>query len=204
MDALDEMREKWSKKNDNSQSYKSSNFFDVIRQRMRLHTRESMKYFWASFTLQIIVYALYTHVILRYFDDPATVLVSVTGILIYIPFTFMLLDKFKQLAVAKPVYTTASPVQAFIEKQRDVLLSFFRFKRRYEFFLIPVSTLFGTFLVFTLYVPGGPMDNLNGVWITMVITMISCYAAIRKENAKSFRAPLSELDKLLAEFREER
>ena len=61
-----------------------------------------------------------------------------------------------------------------------------------------MSALFGTLLVFKIYVPGGPFANLNGVWITTVITLISCYIAIRKENIKSFHAPIAELDKLLS------
>ncbi|MEJ1237022.1 hypothetical protein WBG78_02775 [Chryseolinea sp. T2] len=204
MDALDEMKTKWSQKCVHGKSYRTSNLPDAIRQRMRLHTRESMKYFWASFTLQIIVYALYSHALLRYMHDPMTVTLSVLGIVAYIPFTHILMRKFKQLALTKPGSAEVSSVQHYIEQKRNILQSFFTFKRRYEFFLIPVSSLFGTLLVFKIYVPGGPLDNLNGVWITMVITLISCYIAIRRENLKSFRAPLTELDKLITEFKEDR
>lgn len=204
MDALDEMKEKWSNKSDTSVSYTSPNLFDVIRKRMRVHTRESMKYFWASFTYQIIVYALYTHVLLKYFDDPMTVMLSTLGIVAYIPFTHMLMRKFKQLAISKPINTGVSPIHAFVEQKKKVLQSFFRFKRRYELFLVPLSTLFGTLLVFRIYVPGGPFDNMNGVWTTVAITLLACFFAIKKENAKSFHTPLAELDKLLTEFEEER
>lgn len=202
MDALDEMRENWSKKFDNSQLYSSPGLFEVIRKRTRLHTRESMKYFWASFTLQIIVYALYTHVIVKYHDDSATVVLGALGIVAYLPFTYTLMRRFKQLAAGRADSVEPSAVHDFIRTKRDILHAFFRFKRRYELLLIPISSLFGTLLVFKLYVPGGPIENVNGVWITMVITLVSCYLAIRKENMKSFRTPLAELDKLLVEFNE--
>lgn len=204
MDALDEMKEKWSGKRGSSPAYSSPDLLDVIRKRTRQHTLESMKYFWASFTYQIIVYALYGHVLVKYFHDPMVIIISSLGIVAYLPFTHMLMRKFKQLALNKPDGSDVSPVFNFVEHKRKVLQSFFRFKRRYELFLVPVSTLFGTLLVFQIYVPGGPFANLNGVWITIAITLIACFVAIRKENAKGFHTPLAELDKLLTEFNEDR
>jgi hypothetical protein len=202
MDALDEMKGKWAKQNKTGRRYDPNELLRVIRKRVQMHTRESMKYFWASFVLQIIVYALYTHAILRFIHDPIIVGFALVGIVIYIPFTFMLLREFKKLAVLKPDGNNTS-VQQFVTRKRNLLQDFFRFKLRYEWVLIPLSSLLGTILIFKIYVPGGPIANPNGVWITMTITLLSCYLAIRKENRKSFRIPLAELDNLLNEFSEE-
>jgi hypothetical protein len=203
MDALDEMKGKWAKQNDAAQPYDPNKLLRVIRQRVRIHTRESMKYFWASFTLQLIVYGLYANVIARFFHDPVVVTFALVGVLIFFPFTFMLLRKFKRLAVLKPNGNGSTSVHQYLSMNRKLLQDFFRFKLHYEWVLIPLSALVGTLLVFKIYVPGGPIANPNGVWITMVITLVSCYLAIRKENRVSFRKPLGELDKLLSEFAEE-
>ena len=202
MDALDEMKGKWARQNDAGQPYDANNLLRVIRQRVRIHTRDSMKYFWASFTLQLIVYGLYAHVIVRFIYDPAVLSFAVVGVLIFIPFTYMLLRKFKRLAVLKPDGNETTSVHQYLVMNRNLLQDFFRFKLRYEWVLIPLSTLVGTLLVFKIYVPGGPIAYPNGVWITMVISLVSCYLAIRKENRVSFRKPLAELDKLLSEFAE--
>ncbi|HTF22219.1 MAG TPA: hypothetical protein VK658_29265 [Chryseolinea sp.] len=203
MDTLDEMKEKWARHKHAGQPYDPNNMLRVIRQRVRKHTRESMKYFWASFALQLLVYALYAHVVVRFLHDPVTVTFAIVGVLLFIPFTYMLLRKFKQLAVLRPDGNETSSVRQYITQQRNVLYDFFRFKLRYELWLIPLSTLVGTLLVFKIYVPGGPLAYLNGVWITMGLTLASCYLAIRNENRKSFRKPLAELDNLLREFAEE-
>jgi hypothetical protein len=200
MDTLDEMKCKWVRKPKEVNPYDTNNMSRIIRQRTQKHLRESMKYFWASFTLQLVVYGLYTHVILKNLHDPSIVAYGLAGITIFVPFTYMLMRKFKQMAVLKPAANEATSVRQYIVGQRTILHDFFRFKVRYEWLLIPLSTFFGTWLVFKIYVPGGPVASPNGVWITAAITLLSCYVAIRNENRKGFRTPLAQLDKLLKEF----
>jgi hypothetical protein len=200
MDALDEMKGKWAKQSDAVQPYDSNNLLRVIRRRVQMHMREPMRYFWASFVLQVVVYALYTHAIVRFIHDPVIVRFALLGIIIYIPFTFFLLREFKKLAVMKPNGIDTTSARQHITEKRNQLLYFFRFKLRYEWVLIPLSSLLGTLLIFKIYVPGGPTAYPNGVWITMTLTLLSCYLAIRNENRKRFRAPLAELDNILNEF----
>ena len=203
MDALDEMKRKWSLQKDENKSYDPMNISRAIRQQVHQQTRDSMKYFWASFVLQVVVYALYAHVLVRFFHDRFTVAFAVGGMVIYMPFTYLLLKKFKQLAVLRPDGNGTPSILQYIGAKRKVLFEFFRFKLHYELFLIPLSSLIGTLLVFRIYVPGGPLAYPNGVLITLAITLLSCYLAIRSENHRSFRVPLAELDKLLKEFGEE-
>jgi hypothetical protein len=203
MDALDGLRETWHMQHDDRKHYDTKNMSLLIRKRMKQHTREPMKYFWASFALQMLVYGLYAHVIIvRFHNDPFAVGFALVGILIYVPFTFMLMRKFKQMAILKPDGNEIYSVHDYVMKHRDMLQHFFRFKVRYELFLIPLSTLCGTLLVFMIYVPGGPLTYPGGVLITMAIALVSCYMAIRNENRKAFRTPLAELEKLISEFAE--
>jgi hypothetical protein len=204
MDALDQLKRKWSTQHDagKTKGYGPENITRAIRQRVHKHTREPMKYFWASLVLQVIVYALYAHVLVRFINDPVAVALAAVGILIYIPFTYVLMRKFKRLAVLKPDNNGTPSILQYVGTQRFLLLEFFRFKRHYELFLIPLSSLLGTLLVFKLYVPGGPLAYPNGVMITLALTLLSCYLAIRAENQRSFRTPLAALESLLNEFNE--
>jgi len=204
MDALDQLKRKWTTQQDAAKAkvYDPEHITRAIRQQVHKHTRESMKYFWASFVLQLIVYALYAHVLVRFINDPVTVSFAAIGILIYIPFTYILMRKFKRLAALKLDNSGTPSILQYVGTQRSVLLEFFRFKQHYELFLIPLSSLLGTLLVFKIYVPGGPLAYPNGVMITLALTLLSCYLAIRAENQRSFRTPLAALESLLSEFNE--
>jgi hypothetical protein len=82
-----------------------------------------------------------------------------------------------------------------------LLESFFTFKKRYEMVLIPLSAAIGVLLIFLLYVPGGVSEHLLGAFITYVLTLLSCYLAIRSENKKNFVQPLDQLGEILNEYK---
>jgi len=201
MDTLDEMKEKWAKADEKTVPYNQENFLRLIRLRVKKNLGHSMNYFWASFALQLIVYGFYTHVTLKYMADTRIVMLSLAGMLAYMPFTYVLMKKFKLLATTKPIADQTS-VRDHIMTQKKLLQDFFRFKMRYEWMLIPLSSLIGSWLVFKIYVPGGPEGSAIGLTITFLVTLASCYLAIRKENQKAFRSPLKEFDELLIEFSE--
>ena len=161
----------------------------------------TMRYFWGAFALQILVYALLSHVILKYGSDAQTLLTGLAGILLFLPFTVILMKKFKQMAVNRPQGNTGIPLYDYIVRQQQLLQSFYAFKKRYELVLVPLSSAIGVFLTFKLFVPGGVMQHPMGAIITLGITLISMVLAIRSENKKSFAQPLQDLDQLLQEFR---
>jgi hypothetical protein len=161
-----------------------------------------MQYFWASFVLQIVVYALFAHVIVKHGGDIETLLLSVAGVLLFLPFTIMLMTKYKRMALTRPEEgNSVTSLFNYVMTRYNLLQTFYQFKRRYEFLLIPLSSLIGVFLVFKLYVPGGVEKNLTGVVITFMITVISCILAIRSENKKNFEKPLHHFRELLEEFK---
>ncbi len=204
MSTLEELKEQWGKnRRTGEKTYDKESFGKIIKARVKKHTNTPMKYFWASFALQILVYALLGHVIVKYFYNTAMVVLSVAGILLYIPFTVMLMKKFKEMAVTKLADHTSSSVQQYVSRYHNLLQSFYRFKRRYELFLIPLSSIIGVWLVFTLYVPGGVMAHPSGAITTFAITLLSCVAAIWSENRKSFEEPLRQLKEVLDEFKSE-
>ena len=165
-------------------------FNKIIKHKAREHTSEAFKYFWASLTLQIIVYAMLSHVIVKYWGD-AVMLAASIGILLYIPFTIVFMKKFKGMAVAQ------GPMNTYVSKQYELLESFYKFKKRYELVLIPLVTLIGTFITFELY-----FRNIEVAAVAFFITLITCIIAIREENKKSFDIPLSKLREVLDDLRD--
>lgn len=200
---LDDFKQTWSEKQSSFSDkgdYSQETLSKIIRSRMRKHMNESFRYFWASFILQLIVYALLSHVIVKYWHNKEIILVSITGLLLYIPFTFMLMHKFKHLSRFMSVQGNTNSLYDSILQQKALLTGFYRFKKVYEVFLIPMSSAIGVFVIFELNVPGGISENWTGATIVFLITLGSCLAAIISENNKSFRKPISHLQELLDEY----
>jgi hypothetical protein len=163
-------------------------FDNIVKKRAKQHAGEAFQYFWASFVLQLLVYALLSHVFIKNFGNGLIMIPAVTGILLYIPFTVVFMKKYKNMAIA------SGSIAAVVSKRVELLESFYRFKRRYELMLIPVACLAGTFITFQLYVPG---VCVKAEIITFLISLASCIIAIRAENKKSFDIPLSKLRVIL-------
>jgi hypothetical protein len=174
---------------------------NIVKSRTKKHMKKSMHYFWGALFLQILVYALLSHVIIKYGGDTRTLLFGMAGILLYLPFTIVLMKKFKQMAVVKPKQgDSGRSLYQYVFQQRELLRSFYTFKKRYEFLLVPSSTAIGVFLTFKLFVPGGVEENPTGAIITFLITLLSMITSIRLENKKSFEEPIHDLNGLLNEF----
>lgn len=172
----------------------------IITSRVRKHTKASFGYFWASLALQIGVYALFSHLVIKYWSQTPILLLSLLGIGLYLPFTIVLLKKFKQVARGRLRGSEQSSIHEYLSEQHQLLHGFFTFKRRYEMVLIPLSAAIGVILVYTLYVPGGVQAFPRGAFIAYILTLLSCYWAIRNENKKSFIQPLQQLWSILREY----
>ena len=147
-----------------------------------------------------------SHVIIRYGNDRETLLYAVGGTLLFLPFTIVMMRKFKQMAANRPVTAAdanTGGLHDYVSRQYALLRSFYRFKRLYEIIMIPLSTAIGTVLVFQLCVPGGAAAHIAGVIITFVLALLSCAFAIAAENRRHFREPLTRLRQILAEFGDE-
>lgn len=203
MKTLEELKKNWDKTMNmpaGEALYDRISMEKVIRAKVKQHTNTAMQYFWASFILQILVYALFSHVAVKYWSYPQAVLPSLVGIALYIPFTIMLLKRFKAIATLKPVGEAAASMQNYVYGHHQLLQKFFTFKKGYEYFLIPVSSAIGVYLIFELYVPGGAFGHPTGAVIILMLTLLSCLLAIRAENKRNFERPLRHLSEILQEF----
>jgi hypothetical protein len=207
MSTFEELKRVWDTNQETAPGYKPydrETLGSIVKSRTKKNMKKSMQYFWGALFLQILVYALLSHVIIKYGSDTKTLSLGIAGIILYLPFTFLLMKKFKQMAIVKPANANSGrSLYQYILQQRALLQSFYSFKKSYEFLLVPLSTAIGIFLTFKLFVPGGVEENLTGAIITFLITLFSMIASVRLENKKSFEEPLHEFNQLLKEFKAE-
>jgi hypothetical protein len=202
MKTLDELKRTWSSNQNTSlKTYDQHSLEKMFKSRVKKNINHSMQYFWASFTLQIVVYALLSHVIVKHWSDSDVVVNCIAGGLLFLPFTIMLMSKFKSIAKTKLTGNSGISLYEYVLSHHTLLQSFYRFKTRYELILIPVSSAIGVFLMFKLYVPGGVSSHFIGAVIAFFITVLSCAIAIKSENKKSFQKPLHDLRGLLNDFK---
>lgn len=205
MKTLEELKKTWDG-NQNilsaSQAYDQTSLEKIFRSRMKKNMNAAMQYFRASFVFQIVVYSLFSHVIVKYWPDIEILGLSIGGALLFAPFTITLMKKFKRMAKIKLTGNTGASMQAYALSHLTSLQSFYHFKKRYELILIPLSSAIGVFLSFKLYVPGGASAHPVGAAITLTITLLFCALAIRSENRKNFQQPLHQLQGILDEFQE--
>jgi hypothetical protein len=202
MCTIEELKGKWSASaSAQSGHLGAEELTNVFKRRVKTKFKSSMQYFWASFSLQLLIYGLLTHVVVKYWLDPAYMLPALCGILLYIPFTIVLMRKFKAIAVARPQSHTTASLYQYADFHYTQLASFYKFKKLYEIILIPINVAIGTILTFNLFVPGGVGEYVNGAVITFILSLASCFYAIVRENRRSFVEPLKELESILKEFK---
>ncbi|WP_298733398.1 hypothetical protein [uncultured Chitinophaga sp.] len=203
MMTLDKLKEEWGQRENKPVTpavYSQQEFNTIIKSRIMKNKNIAMQYFWAAFALQMLVYALLFHVVIRYWAQTAIAITGLTGVALYIPFTVMLLKKFKRIASARLMDKVDASLYRHIAFCRRELQSFYRFKKHYEMVLVPLSAAIGTFLTFELYVPGGAFAHLSVAVITFVVAVLSCLYAIRRENERNFEQPIARFQQMLDEL----
>ena len=204
MSTLDELKKGWEMDPSISSEpllYDQAGLVAIIKARSARQVNRTIHYFWASLTFQIIVYALLSHVFIQFWGVSAVQWGCLAGVLFYLPFTIVLMRQFKRVAQASPGRTDmAISMQARIQQQYSSLRAFYRFKRGYEYGLIPLSTALGVWLTFMSYVPGGVLQHPTGAAITYLLSLLACGWAIRRENRNHFEQPLRTLKEVLEEF----
>src|SRR5688572_19556424 len=106
MSTFEDLKKKWEENQDvvaDPAAYDQYTLNKIVRARTKKHTHQAMQYFWASFGLQVLVYSMLCAVMVQYGGSVETLLFCITGILLFLPFTIMLMKKFKAMAITKPV-----------------------------------------------------------------------------------------------------
>lgn len=207
MQNLDEFKKNWKEKTRTADAspLDQGSWQKIVKQRANKQRNVSIKYFWAAFTLNIIVYAFLSHIIIRYWEDTPVLLISIFCLLLYVPFTVVLMRKFKRMAIlkSKDTHTSGLPIKAYVEQQYHLLNGFYRFKKRYEIILIPLSSAILIWVLFRLYLPGGVLTHPILALVLYLLTLASCIAAIVTENKKRFKQPLAQLEEILRDMEQQ-
>lgn len=206
MKNFEDFKSQWAayKQWDDTASLDAASWKKIINARVNHQRNVSMKYFWASFTLHLIVYALLSHVIIRFGSDEPVLIVCVLCFLLYLPFTYVLMKKFRRLAAlhSEVSHHSGLPIREYVKQQYDILTAFYRFKKRYELILVPVSSAVMIWVFFRVYMPGGIIAYpVLGAFL-FIATLGCCTAAILAENKKRFQHPIAHLESILQDTNE--
>ncbi len=202
---MEHFKENWKNQNPAGTSLLDRNALEKIyRNRSGKQKNLVMQYFWAAFTYHLIVYALLSHLIIRYWTDTELTLAGFAGLLMFIPFTWMLMNKYKRMAVAKPGNNgdAGAMLKDYLQHQHQLLQEFFRFKNRYEIFLVPLSCGLLTWIIFQLFLPGGVAGFPVAAILLFLLSAGACTLAIRAENRRNFMVPLKNYQEMIMEMEE--
>jgi uncharacterized membrane protein YhaH (DUF805 family) len=203
MNQLDDFKKTWKEvPNDGTRYIDMEKFMKEVRLHASRQVSKAIQYFWASFAYQLIVYALLVHTAIKNFTNFTALILAIGGVAMFIPFTYMLVKRFK--AVARSRATKANPIaiRNSISHQRNLLVKFYTFKRRYELLLLPAITAIAVLLIFLIHVPGTLSDNIIAIAAIFVVALGVSIAAVVRENRKHFKKPIADLTTLLNEFQE--
>jgi hypothetical protein len=205
METSDNLKEIWNK-NKNADSCKSlsSDYVDhLISQKIKKVKNTFREYFWVSFFYQNLVYACLVFLIAKFFSRTDIVLLSLAGILLYIPFTIVFMKKFKSafLINKEGVEFSDDDICLNIKNNYTRMSEFFRFKKSFDWVIVPLNCVLIVVINFILFVPGGFMANITAAIILLIVWHIIFIIAIRIENKKKFIEPLRQMEEILREFK---
>jgi len=200
METLDEAKNLWQNTNQqtNQPALDKAEVENIIKLRIKKEKKNAAEYFLLSFAYQILIYAFASHLVIKYWGDNRIMLPSLTGILLYIPLTFILMRKFK--AMFNLPAQQAINLQSDVKNQYTLLSQFFNFKKRFDVLSLPLTSAILTGIIFMLYVPGGVEAHLAGA-VTVCVGMLLVYGiAAWFENKKHFIHPLNRLKFILEDI----
>lgn len=200
METFDTVRDFWQDANlgTNPTLFIKEEVEDIINLRIKKEKKAIAGYFWLSLAFQILIYSFASHLVIKYWGDQQIMLLSVAGILLYIPLTLILLKKFK--AMYHPLVQNELDIHSNIKNQYRLLGQFFSFKKKFDLVSIPLTAVILTGILFKLYVPGGTEAYPTGSAIVCAGTILIYGVAAWFENKKHFIKPLRRLRSILEDM----
>lgn len=203
MKKFEDIKQIWEcehNKVENLQTYDENAIETVIKNRIKLHKSTVMKYFWTTFILQLAVYAIFSHLFVKSLFSDTILWPCLIVIILFIPFTTVLLKKYKAIAVAKLNDDSGSSIKQFLQEHKAHLEGFYNFKKRYEWVLVPVCS--ATLAIIYFQKLANPDNSYTWMVATLIFLSSSLiwYVLIRWQNKKSFEQPLDEINETINEF----
>ncbi len=206
MEEFDDFKKIWNeeKLSETCSPSVSSEYIDnIISNRIKKVKSGFREYFWASFVYQNLVYGCLFFLIARFFNRTDIVILSVAGILLYIPFTVIFMKKFKSAFLINKggIPFSDDDIYLNIKNSYKRMSEFFIFKRKFDWVMIPLNCILIVVINFILFVPGGIIDNMIVGVILFIVWLIIFIIATRSENKKRFSEPLHQLESILEDFK---
>jgi hypothetical protein len=206
MENFDEIKKLWNENKvvEKCNTPVSKDYADqLISNRIKKVKSNFREYFWTSFIYQNLVYACLAFLIVRYFNRPDIAILSAAGILLYIPLTIVFMKKFKSafLLNKEGVAFSNDDIYLNIKNSYTRISEFFRFKKRFDWIIVPLNCVLIVVINFILFVPGGVMANITAGIILLIVWLAIFIIAIRFENKKKFSEPLHQLESILDDFK---
>jgi hypothetical protein len=143
-----------------------------------------------------------THVFVRFWGDWEIMYISLAFMVLYIPFTIVFIRKFrsiKMLKFGKPGFESQD-IYSTLKAQRDVLSSFYRFKKGFDMISIPASGIVITLLLEKYGLIPAIRQHVTIALVTFGITIAAFVIATVVDNKKRFKSPLKQLELVIQEI----
>src|SRR5690554_5708193 len=146
MSTLDDLKEKWYGKRSTvpaPDTYTLESINNIVQARIKKQNKMIFHYFWSAFILHNITYGLLCFVIVKYGSDLVVFILGIAALITVIPFTVFMIKRYKALAVGKLNRDCNASIYEYVSRQRNLLMDFFIFKKRYEIILLPICSAIG-------------------------------------------------------------
>jgi|GEM_PF-1135277 len=202
MDPFNDVRDLWQKNaapEASTPPLSKENVAAVIRSRIRKEKKGIAEYFWLSLSYQILIYSFVCWLFVKFWGDKQVMAMCAAGAALYIPFTTLLMRKFK--AMYRPdAAAKALDIRASVRRQYELLSRFFILKKRFDLGGIPITCLVLEGVLFKLYVPGGIKAHLPAALAVYAGIVLIFGTAAWFENKKHFVRPLRRLTFILKDI----
>ena len=205
MDAFAEFKKKW--RDTSSQvdmpRWNETELKSIIQSQMKKQNLLVMRYFWGTFILHVLIYAMLGHVMVKYgfFGLDAVLLAfSLLGIATTVPFTVALLAKFKRLANMQLADASLASLKNHLASRYKLLKSYYSIKKWYDYLVMPLHAILSLIIILRIFsqdyqsILSFPMLGI------LAVALGSCWWVIWGENKTYFLQPMSELAKRLKEL----
>jgi hypothetical protein len=203
METLEELKKYWEESHPLTTGAAGADEKSVetaIRKRIRREKNVVMEYFWSTFVYQIMIYAFASHLVIKHWSNMTIVGWSVSAIVLYLPFTVILMKRFKSISRPVSIGVAGQSILANVQYQYSVLSGFFRFKKGFDWVGIPLSAAIIVIILFNLFADSGVSAHLTGAVLLYAGVLAAFIATTHLQNRKRFIQPLQQLESVLKDL----
>lgn len=203
MKTFDDIKKSWDNDQDTPSHLLNKESVDIIiHSRIRSEKKTLMEYFWGSFMYQNLIYGFGTYFSIKYWNDMQFVLPVLAGMIVYIPFTLLMIIQFKAMMNLKTGKNgNQLNTQVYVAQMHTQLCAFYNLKRKFDWITVPLSCLVFVIIIFKVFVGSAPQEHLQTAIILFLAWLSLFMIAIRFENQKRFKKPLLQIESILKDLK---